>query len=412
MKAATFFTFPRTRRRLYAGPLGSYIDPFANQLQAQGYPRRTIRFKLCTVAHFSYWLESRRLDAEAVDTDQIRRFLAYRQRMGRRVTDEAPALQALAALVHAQHSTGFSTTPEVLSERERAEQAFCQYLSQTRGLSPATQRNYLPVVSQFLQDYFADGPLQFGVLTAANITTFVQRHARGYSHSRAQLIVKALRAYLRYLQQHGKISYDLAACVPTVAGWSLATLPVFLHPEQVQCVLDQCPRNTAIGRRDYAMLLLLARLGLRAGEVAALTLEDIDWRAGCLSIRNKGGQWSPMPLPYEVGAAIADYLTQGRPVCNDRHVFIREHAPRTGLTSSGVSAIAAHALDRADINLPRKGAHLFRHTLATAMLRQGGSLAEIGQLLRHQHPDTTRLYAKVDLIALRELAPPWPGGAS
>lgn len=413
MNAADYFTFPRTRRRLYAGPLGPYIDSFAHQLQAQGYTRRTIRFKLCAVANFSYWLESRKLGAEAVDADQIKRFLAHRKRLGRRVADEAPALQALATPVPGQHLTYFSETPDVLSDRERAEHDFRHYLSQTRGLSAATQRGYLPIVSQFLHEYFGDGPLRFDVLTPTDVTAFVQRHARGHSHSRAQLVVKALRAYLRYLQQHGKISCDLAACVPTVAAWSLAAVPAVLHPDQVQCVLDQCARDTATGRRDYAMLLLLARLGLRAGEVAALRLEDIDWQAGCFTLRNKGGQWTQMPLPHDVGAAMADYLAHGRPACTDRHVFIREHAPRTGFANStGVSAIAARALDRAGLDLPRKGAHLFRHSLATAMLGQGASLAEIAQLLRHQHPDTTRIYAKVDLTALRELAPPWPGGVS
>ena len=160
------------------------------------------------------------------------------------------------------------------------------------------------------------------------------------------------------------------------------------------------------------MLLLFARLGLRAAEVAALTLDEIDWENGCLSIRNKGGRWTQMPLPQDVGEVIADYLASGRPSCTDRHVFIRDHAPRTGFTNStSVSAVASRAFARAGIDCPRKGAHLFRHTLATEMLRQGASLTEIGQLLRHRNPDTTRIYAKVDLAALRELTPPWPGGA-
>jgi integrase/recombinase XerD len=176
---------------------------------------------------------------------------------------------------------------------------------------------------------------------------------------------------------------------------------------------SRCSRS-AIARapQDDAMLLLFARLGLRAAEVAALTLDEIDWERGCLAIRNKGGRWTQMPLPQEVGEAIADYLANARPSCTDRHVFIRDHAPRTGFTNStSVSAVASRALTRAGIDFPRKGAHLFRHTLATEMLRQGASLTEIGQLLRHQHPDTTRLYSKGDLSALRELAPPWPGGA-
>jgi site-specific recombinase XerD len=389
------------------------MDPFATQLQDQGYARRTIQVKLRVVAHCSTWLKQHKLGSEAVDAEQIKRFLAYRKRRGRLVSEEAVALQEMTRLVDDQNVHDLSHPLEGLSDRERCEQEFRHYLSQTRGLSPATQRNYLPIVSQFLNDYFADGPIQFDVLTPANVTAFVQRHVHGCRSSQARRVVKALRAYLRYLQHHGKISGDLAVCVPPVASWSLATLPAFLRPDQVQCVLDQCPRNTATGRRDYAVLLLLARLGLRAGEVAALTLDDIDWQAGSLAIRNKGGQWTRMPLPHEVGAAMVDYVVMGRPSCSDRHIFIRDRAPQVGFASStSVSAIASRALSRAGITFPRQGAHLFRHTLATEMLRQGASLAEIAQLLRHQHPDTTRIYAKVDLAALRDLAPPWPGGVS
>ncbi len=271
---------------------------------------------------------------------------------------------------------------------------------------------YLPFTSRFLSECFTDQPVQLDRLTCTDVTGFVQRHAHERSHSRAQLLVQALRAFLRYLYHHGKISNNLAACVPSVAAWSLATLPGFLRPDQVEGVLEQCDRLTPGGRRDYAMLLLLARLGLRAGEVAALTLDDIDWNGGCFAIRNKGGHRTQMPLPQEVGEAIADYLTHGRPACRARHLFIREHAPLTGFASStGVSSVASRALARAGIDPPRGSAHLFRHTLATEMLRGGASLAEIGELLRHQHPDTTRLYAKVDLQALRALALPWPGGA-
>jgi site-specific recombinase XerD len=248
-------------------------------------------------------------------------------------------------------------------------------------------------------------------MTSADVVGFVQRHAHGHSPTWAQSMVTALRALLRYLHQHGRTPTNLADCVPAVATWSLARLPGFLSAEQTEQVLEHCDRKSATGRRDYAMLLLCARLGLRAGEVAALRLEDIDWAAGCLTIHGKGGRWAQMPLPQDVGAAIAAYLLDGRPVCRDRRVFIRDHAPRIGFSSSSsVSAVATRALARAQITSPRPGAHLLRHSLATEMLRQGASLAEIGQVLRHQHPDTTRIYAKVDLPALRQLAQPWPGG--
>ena len=212
------------------------------------------------------------------------------------------------------------------------------------------------------------------------------------------------------MYHQGSIKVDLAACVPKVAHWSCAKLPSHLDAEDIRKVLRCCDSQTVEGRRDYAIVLLLADLGLRAGEVAALTLDQIDWEKGRLSLRNKGGQWAQLPLPEGVGHALADYLIATRPSSTDRHVFVRTRAPRRGYASTTISHLATRALARAGIDTPRTGAHIFRHSLATRMLRDGASLAEIGQLLRHQHPDTTRIYATVDLPALRELALSWPGG--
>jgi site-specific recombinase XerD len=224
--------------------------------------------------------------------------------------------------------------------------------------------------------------------------------------------VTALRAFLKYLLQRGKIAIDLSASVPKLAYWSLAKLPAHLHADQVTQILESCDRTTVQGRRDFAILLLLARLGLRAGEVAALRLDDVNWEQGSLTIRGKGNRWARMPLPRDVGEAIVDYLANGRSACADRRIFLRAHAPQRGFRgATPISIVASKALARARIDHSRGGAHIFRHSLATEMLRQGSSLAEIGDVLRHQHPDTTRIYAKVDLSALRELAMPWPGGA-
>jgi site-specific recombinase XerD len=224
-------------------------------------------------------------------------------------------------------------------------------------------------------------------------------------------MVTALRCFFQYLQQRGEIAVDLAACVPTVPNWSKSTLPKFLPPGTVQRVLSRCDRRTAIGRRDYAILVLLARLGLRAGEVVALNLEDIDWEAGQLAIRGKGGRAAQMPLPGDAGEAIAAYLRNGRPRCSSRRVFIRAKAPLTGFASSvAICVVVEQALKRAGVESARKGAHLFRHTLACDLLRQGCSLDEIGELLRHQSPETTAIYAKVDVTALHSLALPWPRG--
>jgi len=191
----------------------------------------------------------------------------------------------------------------------------------------------------------------------------------------------------------------------------MASIPRSISPDHAKRVLAHCNRQTAAGRRDYAILLLLARLGLRAGEIAALTLEDIDWEAGILSVRGKGGRQCQLPLPIEVGEAIAAYLQQGRPRSTSRCLFLYARAPvRSFKDQRTVGLIVKHAFDRAGIDSPRKGAHQFRHALASQMLRQGASLSEIGELLRHRSPETTWIYAKVDLGALRPLALPWPGG--
>ncbi|MDR6504240.1 site-specific recombinase XerD [Burkholderia ambifaria] len=206
---------------------------------------------------------------------------------------------------------------------------------------------------------------------------------------------------------------DLAAVVPSIRRWNLASLPSYLLPDQIQWVLlDASKRDTPVGRRDYAILLLLARLGLRANEIVSLDLDDIDWRAGTLVVHGKGRRCAELPLPADVGVALANYLKRGRPQSRSRQVFVRHLAPHRGFaSSSAVFYIARSALDRAGIDaVATRGAHLFRHSLATQLLKSGASLTQIGQLLRHESPDTTRIYAKVDVDALRALGLPWPGG--
>jgi site-specific recombinase XerD len=248
------------------------------------------------------------------------------------------------------------------------------------------------------------------MLCAADVTGFVVRQASRLSPVRGKLIVTALRSFFRYLWQRGAISKDLSSCVPTVPNWSLSTLPRFLTADDVERILRGCDRKTPIGRRNYAILLLLARLGLRAGEVVGLNLEDIDWSTSQITIRGKGGTSAPLPLAPDVGAALAAYLRDDRPRCSTRRVFIRHRAPFVGLgNSSTISALVMRALNHAGVESVHKGAHVLRHSLATSLLRQGGSLDEIGELLRHRSPNTTAIYAKVDVAALHTLALPWPG---
>jgi integrase len=275
-----------------------------------------------------------------------------------------------------------------------------------------TVYHYARHSERFLDEQFGVGSVKPSKLQGRDVRSFIQRSARHHSRGYNLQVGMALRSFLRFLHYRGHIVTDLVQAVPSVAHWKMATLPKHLTAKAVQKVLDGCDRTCAAGRRNYAILLLLARLGLRAGEVVALQLEDLDWKNAQITIRSKKGRgWARLPLPADVGKAIANYLRQDRPKCACRNVFVRMQAPHVGISNSSViSVMTRNALQKAGVESPCKGAHIFRHSLATEMLRQGASLDEIGQVLRHKDPDTTAIYAKVDLVALRRLAVAWPGG--
>jgi site-specific recombinase XerD len=287
---------------------------------------------------------------------------------------------------------------------------FAAYLASERGLAPGTVALNVRLARPFLQQRAADqdGCLDLEHMTAAEVRAFVLDQARRRPRS-AKRIVTALRSLLRFLHVDGVLAVPLAGAVPSPAGHSLAGLPKALEPGQVEAMLASCDPDTATGRRDRAILLLLSRMGLRAGEVAGLGLDDIDWRRGEITVRGKGSRLDRLPLPADVGAAIVAYLRHGRPEgALDRTVFIAAQAPREALSYLGITTIVEVAARRAGIPGPVH-AHRLRHSAATAMLRGGGSLAEIGQALRHSLPATTAIYAKVDIAALRPLGRPWPG---
>jgi integrase/recombinase XerD len=284
------------------------------------------------------------------------------------------------------------------------------YLTGERGLASQTIRCYLPHARVFLAAL--PDPLDAGLrnLRAEQVTTFVLHACRGRNTGSAKAVVTALRSLLRFLHVAGHVQVPLAAAAPTVAGWRLTWLPRGLTAAQVTSLLDSCGLDTVVGRRDYAILVLLARLGLRTVEVAALELDDVDWRSGELVIRGKGNRVEALPLPVAAGQALAGYLTGGRPVGASRRLFLTVCAPQTGLSAAGVQGRVARACARA--GLPRLGAHRLRHALATDLLRAGAPLAEVGQVLRHGSQVSTAIYAKVDWEALRTLAQRWPAGAA
>jgi integrase/recombinase XerD len=390
------------------GPLVGYLAPFEHLLLEQGYPSGSIRRCLLLIADFSRWLKAQPLPAHKVTHTIARRYLRYRLRHRGRRKGNAPALRQFVEMLERDGVCRAPPVSETAAERLMSE--YSSYLYQERGLGATTVRKYARAARLFLVQQGITDARGLCALDAQRVLRFIQSESAGQcSAPRAQHLAIGLRSFLRYARYRGCFKPDLAAAIPRVAGWSMTSIPKAIAPQEAQRVLASCDRRSAVGRRDYAMLLLLARLGLRANEVASLTLDDIDWHAGTLTVHGKGSQESPLPLLEPIGKAIAAYLKRGRPHCPSRRVFLRMHAPIRGFkTEKPVSTAVGRAMQRAGIESLHRGAHQFRHALATHMLRRRASLAEIGEILRHKDPDTTRIYAKVDLTSLRALAVPWP----
>ena len=388
------------------------LNTYTGLVQKQGFHPASIQSQRQLILRFREWLRRRHTNMQNLDEIRVQQFLHCQPKAQSLRRGDAATLYRFLHLLRRQGVVLPQPKPP-LSPKQRLIRDYERYLLEERGLAQATVTNNVGFIDQFLSARFGTSSLRLHQIRAPDLTTFVRRQAHKLSPGRAQLLVTALRSFLGYLRYQGKITTDLAICVPTVARWSFATLPKFLPMQSVRKVLAYSKRlRTPLGRRDYAILLLLARLGLRACEIVALHLEDIDWEKAKIIIRGKGGRWDELPLPADVGKAVAVYLRYGRPSCSSRRVFIRNKAPRRGLArSQTICTLVRSAIQRAGVDSARKGAHLFRHSLATHMIRRGASLDEIGELLRHRSPNTTAIYAKVDLPALRRLALPWLGGA-
>jgi len=408
---AQFCPNPVVLQRLLAGPLRAHINAIAHQLSQQGDTRSSAKNTMRLLDDLSSWLLRQALTAADFHEQLASEFLQDRYRRCRPHLNDRAAVRRL--LEHLRHQ-GIIPIPTVKTDTydsDRLVGDFQHYLIEQRCLAPTTGEYYRKTVQSFLRERFRTQPLNLEALCPQDITDFMIRQARRYSAGRAKLFATALRSFFRFLLQRGAIAHDLAPAVPTVPNWRLTTLPRFMKAKDVDCLLQTCDRTTSKGQRDYAILLLLARLGLRAGEVAALTLDALDWEAGELLIRGKSARHDRLPLPHEVGEALAIYLRHGRPPSAARQVFLRMRAPRRGFSDGqAVGTIVRRTLVQAGLNPALKGAHLLRHSLATTLRHNGASLTEIGELLRHQNIETTRMYAKVDQGALRALALPWPGG--
>jgi site-specific recombinase XerD len=406
------FDTPWTFAREPEGPLADHLDTFARRFREQGFGRHVIGQQLRTAAKFSRWLQVEQVTAEALTDEHARRFLEELKR--REIREGAAA--TLRRLIDVLRRLGVCGTPTTtISEPTPIEQivaAYASHLRKDQGLSVKTLVQYCPFAKSFLSERFGTGPVDLASLRGLDVIQFVQRQAARLSPVRAKVATKALRSFLRYVRYCGGTLVDLAGAVPTVANWSMTAIPRAIAPDHLRAVLASPDCDTPMGRRDYAILLLLARLGLRSTEIVSLSLDSIDWEAGSIAVIGKAGHAAVLPLPVEVGEAVAQYLQSGRPTCASRALFLSANAPIRGLgAGQTVGTIVRAAIVRAGIKTRYHGAHQFRHALATDMLRQGATLTEIGSILRHQHPKTTGIYAKVDFDALRPLALRWPGGA-
>lgn len=399
-------------QQLRVGPLAPHLDSFARVLAEQGYADITARQKLNLIADLSKWLKRRNLHPSQLNEVHAKKFLSDRRQRGfRKNRGHKVTLQQFL-----DHLRGNSVIAEAVSSVDDSPMAHIQndyalFLLRERGLAEATLVSYSAALQKFLEDYTRrhQGILNLDALGPKDVSQFVIKYTQRANRKQAQVMTSVLRSFFRYLHLKGEIDIDLAACVPSVPFWRLSTIPKFLPPSDVERLLESCDEKTPTGRRNHAILLLLARLGLRAGEIVKLTLDDLDWDAGEIQIKgSKRTGRERIPIPQDVGEALVKYL-YGRPRCKTRRIFICMKAPHRGFANAScVSSIVARALTRCKLDPPLKGAHLLRHSLATKMLRSGASLSEIGDVLRHQNPNTTQIYAKCDVEGLRDLAQPWP----
>jgi site-specific recombinase XerD len=398
-----------SRRPDDVGLVATHVAGFRAELARLGYSPSAANRHVALLGHVSRWLAREGLDAAVLATERVESFFQSRRAAGSSYLRTRRSAAPLLGYLRRVGVVGGPQPPVITDPVEMLVQAFGVYLLRERGLVDGTVRGYVRVARAFLSGRQGPGGVDLVGLSAVDVTGFATQACEPLGTSAARGVVSALRSLLRFLHWEGLCRVRLDQAVLSVAGWA-SPLPKVVPAGQVRRLLDGCDRATVIGRRDYAIVLLLARLGLRAGEVIALELGDIEWRSGQVMIRGKGNRHDWLPLPADVGEAVANYLRHGRPASGSRRVFLRDFAPNNGFqTSSGViRGVVARACHRA--HLPVVSPHHLRHSLASDMLRCGGSLTEIGQVLRHRSMATTAVYAQVDLPRLRRLAQPWPDG--
>jgi site-specific recombinase XerD len=409
-----YFDAPSALERMRSGSVGPYIDGFATVLAKAGYAPSTIRSYVRAAVHFGRWVDARGIALSTLDDSFLGPFRRYLSRcrcfnrskgVFKGAVSGAEKLLAYLRL-HGAVAPMKSSVPTTMATT--LSQRFATWMLRHRGVAPSTVARYEFALRPFLAELGED-PREYN---ATRIRAFIveQLGTRGIGDCRSA--VSGIRALLRFLVAEGRVAAGIENCVPTVPQWRLSTLPRYLEAPAVERVVSSCDVSKPHGLRDHAILLLLARLGLRAGDILTLSLDDVDWKRGTLRVRGKGRREALLPVPQDVGDALLAYLQRGRPRAATDRMFLTVFAPiRPFASSATVSDIVRVALQRAGIQgAPSRGAHLLRHSAATAMLRAGSSLDIIATVLRHQSPDTTAHYAKVDVEMLRQVAQPWPGG--
>ncbi len=406
-----------TRVASEAGPptglADDHLQSFLKHLDAAGYAQETVRKKRSVAISLERWIRSRQLELTELDDSLIDAFV--RQRSARRtkaqISFDMSALRSLLKYLRAEAGLPTPSLPPESSTTGVLRRRYVDYLRSERGLAENSIRVYEPYVRDFLGEVAAvSGSVSPADLAPETVQQYLLDQVRGRSCQYSRLLAAALRSFLHFLFLRGETTLDLSPSIPMVRTWRQASVPAYVSPEEIERVLSSTDLSTRSGRRDHAILLLLARLGLRAGEVVALELGDIRWRTGQIIVRGKGRVRERLPLLSDVGEALAGYLRSDRGTSASRRVFLRTWAPRTGLTGpAAIGHVVRKALAKAAVRAPKRvAAHLFRHSLATQMIRRGASLAEISEVLRHRCRNSTAIYAKVAFESLRGVARPWP----
>ena len=399
-----------TAERLRSCLFGEHVETFCASLLESGYSRATVSHKLCYVGVLARWMADEGFAITDLDGNRLARFLIARRAAGRTCRSLQKTGLMLIEHLRAAHAIPAPELAQDESQHATLLRQYAAYLQQERAVTNGIVVEYTALAQNFMKDRPHSEGAQIDPVDADDVQDFLADRVHRVCAKRAQVLCSALRSFLRFLFARGETRTDLSLAVLTVRQRRSSSVPRHMPSEDVERLLRSCDRSSPTGRRNHAILLLLARLGLRACEVIALELDDLRWREGEMIIRGKGRVRDRLPLLQDVGEAIALYLRKDRPAAASRRVFLCRRAPHRGLGHpSTVSTIVMRALAQAGLSPATRGAHLLRHSLATAMVRRGASLAEIGQVLRHRSPNTTEIYAKLDFGALRDIGMPWPG---